>query len=130
MSDTAKIDEIFNITLQLQKPLFTQIVHQFHKLIASDTLSAGQEIPSIRKMSVHLRVNPNTVQRAYAMLEEQGIVCIRQHHTNNMTANALLLKQVKQAYINEVINNFVRSIAAIVTFEELMKIIKEHTLMN
>ena len=51
-----------------------QVVNGFIRLIALGVLSAGEALPSVRSMALKLSVNPNTVQKAYAVLEERGVI--------------------------------------------------------
>jgi GntR family transcriptional regulator len=55
-------------------PIYLQIVHQVKLLIASGRLAPGEELPAIRVLADRLRVNPNTVARAYRELEVEGLV--------------------------------------------------------
>lgn len=55
-------------------PIYLQIVNQVKLLIASGRLSPSEELPAIRTLAEQLRINPNTVARAYRELENAGIV--------------------------------------------------------
>ncbi len=55
-------------------PVFRQIVDQVRLHIASEVLSAGEELPSTRALSEELGVNPMTVSKAFVILEEEGLV--------------------------------------------------------
>jgi GntR family transcriptional regulator len=55
-------------------PIYLQIINQVRYLVASGRLAAGEELPSIRVLAEQLRINPNTVARAYRELESEGIV--------------------------------------------------------
>lgn len=66
------------ISLQDGAPIYQQIVAQVKYLIASGRLKAGDDIPPIRILAEQLRINPNTVARAYVELEREGIVTMRQ----------------------------------------------------
>ncbi|MEM9585857.1 MAG: GntR family transcriptional regulator [Planctomycetota bacterium] len=55
-------------------PIYQQIVDQIRQRIVSGSLSSGSELPTIRGLAEMLRVNPNTVQRAYRELEQAGLV--------------------------------------------------------
>lgn len=59
-------------------PVYVQIVRQVKRLLASDRLQAGDELPSVRALARELLVNPNTVARAYRSLEGMGVVESRQ----------------------------------------------------
>lgn len=45
------------------------------RLIVSGTLPLGEKLPSVRKLSTQLTINPNTIQRAYHELETKGYIC-------------------------------------------------------
>lgn len=55
-------------------PIYQQIVDQIQFRIMSGQLSVGDELPAIRSLAENLRVNPNTVARAYRELENDGLV--------------------------------------------------------
>ncbi len=55
-------------------PIYQQIVDQIQCRIVSGQLRSGDELPTIRGLAEHLRVNPNTVARAYRELEHEGLV--------------------------------------------------------
>lgn len=57
-----------------QIPIYTQIIDQFKARAASGSLPHGERLPSIRDLAVRLRVNPNTVMRAYQELERDGLI--------------------------------------------------------
>lgn len=55
-------------------PIYSQIVSQVKYLVASGRLSAGEQLPPVRKLAELLTVNPNTVARAYRELELEKII--------------------------------------------------------
>jgi GntR family transcriptional regulator len=55
-------------------PIHRQISDGLHLAVSAGRLAPGDEIPSVRAMAVTLRVNPNTVARAYRDLEARGVV--------------------------------------------------------
>ncbi|MDD3903919.1 MAG: GntR family transcriptional regulator [Sphaerochaeta sp.] len=57
-----------------RSPIYLQIGEYFHDLILNATWPDGERIPSVRDMAMQLEVNPNTVTRTYAMLQEEGIL--------------------------------------------------------
>lgn len=57
-----------------QIPIYAQIVQQFKARVASGSLKQGERLPSIRDLAIILRVNPNTVMRAYQELERSGLI--------------------------------------------------------
>jgi len=69
---------IFKIDLQSGQPVYAQLMEQAKHAIASGRLRAGDRLPSLRELAVELRVNRNTVARAYADLEAEGVIVNRQ----------------------------------------------------
>jgi GntR family transcriptional regulator len=58
-------------------PVFRQIVEHIRRAVAAGVYRSGELIPSQRAMALELTVNPNTVQRAYEVLEREGLVRAR-----------------------------------------------------
>jgi GntR family transcriptional regulator len=56
------------------KPVYLQIVDQVKSAAAAGAILAGESLPSIRPLAEELRVNRNTVAKAYAELEAQGVI--------------------------------------------------------
>ncbi len=56
------------------EPIYMQIVSQISKAIAKELLTAGDKLPAVRKLAAELVVNPNTVAKAYTLLEKQKLV--------------------------------------------------------
>jgi GntR family transcriptional regulator len=56
------------------KPIYIQIVEQISEAIAKGELSSGDRLPAVRKLAGELVVNPNTVARAYSILEQSGLL--------------------------------------------------------
>jgi GntR family transcriptional regulator len=54
--------------------VFEQIANNYIKLIKSGVIKNGEYLPSCRDLAKELGINPNTVQKAYTMLEEEGFV--------------------------------------------------------
>lgn len=56
------------------QPIYLQIMRYIKQGLASGIIADGEELPSRRALSAYLTVNPNTVQKAYCLLEEEGLV--------------------------------------------------------
>ena len=59
-------------------PIYRQLTEQVERLVAGGELVDGDRLPSVRELALELRINPNTVARAYRDLEQEGVV-VRQH---------------------------------------------------
>lgn len=58
-------------------PIYLQIIHYIQQGLAAGTIRDGDELPSRRVLSALLAVNPNTVQKAFRLLEDEGLVTSR-----------------------------------------------------
>ncbi len=80
---------LFQLNFKSGKPVYLQLVDQVKSAVAAGALRAGEPLPSIRPLAEELRVNRNTVAKAYAELEGQGVIetlagkgCfVRENHT-------------------------------------------------
>lgn len=57
-----------------KRPIYEQIVDKLERLIVGGGLEANYKMPSVRSLAMELSVNPNTIQRAYAELEQNGYI--------------------------------------------------------
>lgn len=64
----------FDLLPSSATPIYRQIVDQVARAVASGTLAAGDDLPSVRAVAQHYVVNPMTVSKAYSLLELQGLV--------------------------------------------------------
>lgn len=60
------------------EPIYTQIVNQIQHLVAQGKLKQGDQLPTVRHLATELRVNFNTVARAYRILDEAGLISTQQ----------------------------------------------------
>lgn len=65
---------LFHISFKSPKPVYLQLVDQVKTAAAAGVLRAGESLPSIRPLSEELRVNRNTVAKAYTQLESEGVI--------------------------------------------------------
>lgn len=59
------------------RPIYGQIKDGLRKLIVTGALEPDEKLPSVRAMAMDLAINPNTIQRAYAALEDEGYLVTR-----------------------------------------------------
>ena len=79
------------ISIQDGTPIYQQIVDQVKYLVAAGRLKLGDDIPPIRVLAEQLRINPNTVARAYLELEREGIFTMRQGFGTKLAQVKVLL---------------------------------------
>ena len=59
-------------------PIYLQVVEQVKRLLATGQLQPGDQLPTVRSLATELRVNFNTIARAYRILDESGIISTQQ----------------------------------------------------
>jgi GntR family transcriptional regulator len=64
----------FGLDLHTGVPVYRQLIDQVRMGIASQSLAAGDQLPTVRQLAVDLAINPNTVMRAYRELELGGLL--------------------------------------------------------
>jgi GntR family transcriptional regulator len=64
----------FALNFKAGKPVYLQLVDQVKAAVASGAAQAGDPLPSIRPLAEELRVNRNTIAKAYSELESQGVI--------------------------------------------------------
>ena len=100
---------VFQIDFKSGKPVYLQLVDQVRYAAASGVLRAGDALPSIRPLAEELRVNRNTVAKAYAELEGLGVIetlpgkgCFVQENAATFTKpvrEKILLKEIDEAVV-------------------------------
>jgi GntR family transcriptional regulator len=68
---------IFEIDPHSGKPIYHQITSQVRYALATGRLRTGDRLPSIRELAVQTRVNRNTIAKAYAEMEREGLIVSR-----------------------------------------------------
>lgn len=88
------------------KPIYEQIYEQFVKLISNKVLKTDEQLPSVRDLASSVRINPNTIQRAYKLLESKNYIYSVPGKGNFVSkVENLISAEMKRAE-----NQFVRSI--------------------
>jgi GntR family transcriptional regulator len=100
---------LLQIDFKSGKPVYLQLVDQIRYAAASGGLRAGEPLPSIRPLAEELRVNRNTVAKAYAELESQGVIetipgkgCFLKEVSSPLTKTArndLLIQEIDRAIV-------------------------------
>lgn len=57
------------------RPIYEQIYDELRRLVISGAVGQDERLPSVRELAAKLAINPNTIQRAYRELENEGYIC-------------------------------------------------------
>ena len=109
-----------------ERPIYIQLVEMLRKEIVSGKLKAGERLPSVRELALTARVNPNTMQKALAELESEGLVYTERTNGKFVTANNELIEKIKKELAEEKVNNFLNDMKSIgITYEEAVIYLQE-----
>ena len=100
---------MFQIDFKTGKPVYLQLVDQIRYAAASGAMRPGEPLPSIRPLAEELRVNRNTIAKAYTELESQGVIetipgkgCFLKENNSPFTKQVrqrLLLTEIDEAVV-------------------------------
>lgn len=113
------------------QPIYVQIMDYFKYKIIRGELKPNEKIPSVRDMSSILKVNPNTVQRSFQELKNEGIIYSQRGLGNFITSDEKILKDLKVDKGREIISNFYSEIKSLgLNKEECFNLLEEEWQAN
>lgn len=91
-------------------PIYLQILYYIKRGAVAGTIQDGDELPSRRMLSALLGINPNTVQKAFRLLEEEGLISSHSGAKSLMTLDEKKLQQLKHDLLTEDIRGIIRAL--------------------
>ena len=109
-----------------ERPIYVQLVEKLRIEIVSGKLKSGERIPSVRELALTARVNPNTMQKALAELESEGLIYTERTNGKFVTDNKELIETIKRELAKEKVNNYINDMKNIgITYEEAVHYLQE-----
>ena len=106
-------------------PVYLQVVDYFKKKMALGKLKAGDEMPSRRELANDLKINPNTVQKAFKEMEDQQLITTERNRPSRVTTDDVILKHIRSEIVDDAVAVFVEAIQELdVSVDELVEKIK------
>lgn len=99
-----------NFMMQGGSPIYLQILLYIKRGIIAGVILDGDELPSRRVLSALLGVNPNTVQKAYKMLEDEGLIQSRTGAKSCVAVTVAKLREIREELLEEDAKNAVNSL--------------------
>lgn len=96
-----------NIIFDDKTPIYVQIMNMIKKQIITKELREGEKLASVRDLSTELKVNPNTIQRAYKELEREGLAFTQRGMGTFVTEDKKILYNLKKDTAKEVMDKFI-----------------------
>ena len=92
-------------------PLYVQIIEHIKMYIVSGKFSPEDKLPSVRELSLMFNVNPNTIQKALAELENEGLIVTERTTGKYVTDNVEIIKKIRDKTLNNMIEDFYKSMS-------------------
>src|SRR5256885_3274573 len=117
----------FGLDLHSGVPVYRQLIDQVRGGVASGSLSAGDQLPTVRQLAVDLAINPNTVVRAYRELELGGLLETHQGTGTFISAQKIRRSDAeRERQLAQIVSDSVaRAGAAGFTVEDLIEQLRE-----
>ena len=108
-------------------PLYWQIVRHIKRGIVSGEIRDGDELPSRRVLSALLTVNPATVQKAYHLLEDEGLITSHSGAKSYMRFDAVAAERVRRELLVKEVTALVTSFKGMgISREEALALVRVH----
>ncbi|MBQ8904423.1 MAG: GntR family transcriptional regulator [Oscillospiraceae bacterium] len=115
---------MFVMQLEGGAPIYEQLVTRITELISNGTLAENEKLPAVREVAKALGVNPNTVQKAYAMLEQSGLIYSIPAKGSYVGKAEKTEEIIKRKILTALSENISDALKAGIQEEEIMLIIK------
>lgn len=113
-------------TFKDDRPIYSQLVDLIKIGIVSSEWQPGSKLPSVRDLAEEAGVNPNTMQRALADLERDGLVYSKRTSGRYITEDNDMIDSVRKTIAEENINSFLDSMKKLgFTPEETLEVFKK-----
>lgn len=112
---------MINLDYQSRMPIYEQIVQAIERYVALEILKPEEQIPSIRDMAAELGINPNTVKKAYSILEQKGVIV-------TLSTKGTFIAEKTDKFLEKAIEDKINSIKKIINELEKYGVPKEKIL--
>ena len=116
---------MLNLDYRDARPIYEQVRDGLRRLMVTGVIREGEKLPSVRALASSLAINPNTIQRAYMQLEQEGLIYPVKGTGNFIADSEEVRKLSKASYIKELKTLIRKGKAMGMEAEELIYIIRE-----
>jgi GntR family transcriptional regulator len=128
---------VFSLDLDGGVPIYRQLIRQIEHAVLSGRALPGEKLPTIRSLAVDLKINPNTIAKAYGELETRGVLATQAGRGTYVADQAPLLGEAPDAEeglnrkLREVVGRFVQDMRGLgVESGELLDAVKKYIEAN
>ena len=108
------------------QPIYSQLTQRLTEAIVSGIYAPGEKLPSVRELAVEAGVNPNTMQRALAQLESEGLVRTERTSGRYVTEDTNLIEQLRAAAAHDIAADVLEKMRSIGYTPEKAAALLEH----
>ena len=109
-----------------ERPIYIQLVEMIRVDIVSGKFEKGQRLPSVRELALMMKVNPNTMQKALAELEDEKLIYTERTNGKYVTEDEKLIEKAKKKLAQEKVNNYLNSMKNIgINYELAIQYLQE-----
>ncbi len=91
---------------QSDRPIYAQLMEQIKRRIIAGIYPPGEKMPSVRELAAEASVNPNTMQRAFAQLEQEGLLYTQRTSGRFVTEDQQRILEMKTEMARELASGF------------------------
>lgn len=95
--------------LQSDRPIYSQLIERIELKICTGVYEPGSRLPSVRDLAQEASVNPNTMQRALAKLEEDGLLFTNRTSGRFITEDSDMIRSTKNRLAQDQVKEFLKS---------------------
>lgn len=108
-----------------ERPIYSQILEIIQMQIVSGQYGPGDKLPSVRELAANANVNPNTMQKAFAALEQSGLICTQRTSGRTVTEDIGIIKAVQKDLAGSHITQFIKKMKELgFTKEEIKNLLE------
>ncbi|MCH5266240.1 MAG: GntR family transcriptional regulator [Lachnospiraceae bacterium] len=112
--------------LSNDRPIYLQLTEQIKQQILSGKYNCGDHFPPVRELAAEAAVNPNTMQRALAALEQEGLLISSRTAGRTVTTDQSLIHEMREELASQIYTGFQQSLARLgYTEEEIREFINK-----
>lgn len=108
------------------EPIYIQVYNHILIQIATGKYPVGEKIPSVRELSIKLKINPNTISKALKELENLNIIYVKRGIGNFVSEDEDKIRSLKEDILKKITTNFIENLKKLgITLSEVKNILNK-----
>jgi Predicted transcriptional regulators len=117
----------YELKLDGREPVYIQIAAYVKRQLLLGAAVSGERLPSRREIALQLNVNPNTVQKAFKLMEDEGYVHTSGNQGSVLYTDDAIMRRIEEELTRGLVQDFVRSAKSVnLDFKRVIELISEH----